>query len=391
MEKNPFTPGFGHSPAILAGRSVALEEFDATLAGDLPEQRAMVISGARGIGKTVLLSEFEARAREAGWTVINLHTASTSLADELRAAAVSRLRELDPRAVTSRLTGAGASGLSASRTVVDRYADETEPLGDVLSRLAELAQRGGGGLMIGLDEVQSVDRAQLHEVSQHIQDLIRRGSDVVFVAAGVRTGVDALLEHEKTTFLRRAHRLELGQVDVGTAAEAIRMTVADTSKSITVEAAVRAGEISQGYPYLIQLVGSKAWRAAGDAQTIEIEDAQRVRDAVIGEMVRNVHGPALRKIRGRKLDYLHAMLEDDGPSKVADIAARLDVDPRYQATYRQRLISDELIVPAGRGLVEFALPYLREALIDRREARPLTSPDQGLQRTRNRPRPGSGG
>lgn len=51
---NPFTPGFGLTPMILAGRDVAIEEFTAALAGNVPEARAILISGARGSGKTVL-------------------------------------------------------------------------------------------------------------------------------------------------------------------------------------------------------------------------------------------------------------------------------------------------------------------------------------------------
>lgn len=388
---NPFTPGFGHSPAILAGREAALSDFDDALAGDLPEQRALLIAGARGIGKTVLLAEFEARAADAGWTRLVLHTASSSLIDELRSQAVARLRDLDPEATTSRLTGAAASGFSATRQVIDRYGDP-EPIGDVLERLAHLTSAQGTGVMIALDEVQSVDRGQLHAVSQHVQDMIRHSGNVVFVAAGVRTGVDALLEHEKTTFLRRAHRLDLGRVDVGTAAEAIRMTVADTPKTITPEATVRAGEVSQGYPYLIQLVGSKAWRNTGDASTIEVEDVQQAAPSVVTEMMRNVHGPALRDLSAKKQDYLRAMLEDEGrPSNVGDIARRLGIDPREQSTYRERLIRDELIEPAGRGYVQYALPYLREALEDRQQGGTRTLPDQGLTRSRARTTgPGTG-
>ncbi|MWX20181.1 hypothetical protein, partial [Francisella tularensis] len=152
--------------------------------------------------------------------------------------------------------------------------------------------------------------------------------------------------------------IEVGSVDVGTAAEAIRMTIADTAKTITPEAAVLAGEISQGYPYLIQLIGSKAWQNSGDADTIEIEDVRGGRGHVIAAMVKNVPGPALRGLSARKREYLLAMLEDEGPSSVGDIAQRMGIDPRNQSTYRERLIEDELIRPAGRGFVEYALPYL---------------------------------
>ena len=389
---NPFTPGFGLTPMILAGRDVAIEEFTAALAGNVPEARAILISGARGSGKTVLLTEFRELALDAGWTDLRMHTSSTSLTDELRSQAIARLRELDPEAETSHLTSARISALSASRDVVQRYEGEGEVLTTVLDRLAALTDEDGGGLLITLDGLQSVDRDQLHALTQHVQDLIGSGHAVAFIAAGVRTGVDALLDHERTTFLRRAHRIEVGSVDVGTAAEAIRMTIADTAKTITPEAAVLAGEISQGYPYLIQLIGSKAWQHSGDAETIEIEDVRRARDTVVAAMIKNVHGPALRGLSARKREYLRAMLEDEGPSAVGDIARRMAIDPRNQSTYRERLIEDDLIRPAGRGFVEFSLPYLAEAL--RHEEREGVGadiePDRGLtrsHRSRRDPRP----
>lgn len=380
---NPFTPGFGLTPMILAGRDLAIEEFTAALAGNVPEARAILISGARGSGKTVLLTEFRELALDAGWTDLRLHTSSTSLVEELRGQAIARLREMDPEAETSRLTSAGAFNVSASRDVIQRYEGEGEVLTTVLDRLAQLTDEDGGGLLITLDELQSVERDQLHALTQHVQDLIGSGHAVAFIAAGVRPGVDALLAHERTTFLRRAHRIEVGSVDVGTAAEAIRMTIADTAKTITPDAAVLAGEISRGYPYLIQLVGSKAWQNSGEADTIEIEDVRGGRGAVIAAMIKNVHGPALRGLSPRKREYLHAMLADHGPSAVGDIAARMGIDPRNQSTYRERLIEEELIRPAGRGFVEFSLPYLGDAL--RHEAREGVGadvePDRGVRRS----------
>src|SRR5690606_19228269 len=141
-----------------------------------------------------------------------------------------------------------------------------------------------------------------------------------------------------------------------------------------------------------QLIGSKAWQRSGDADTIEIEDVRASRDAVVAAMIKNVHGPALRGLSPRKREYLHAMLEDEGPSAVGDIARRLGIDPRNQSTYRERLIEEELIRPAGRGFVEFSLPYLADAL--HHEARTGVGadvePDRGVRRShrgRRGPRP----
>lgn len=387
-EQNPFTPGFGLTPSVLAGRAVVIEEFARALVGDVPGRRTSLISGPRGSGKTVVLTEFESIAEDAGWAAITLHTASSSLADELRGEVASRLRLVDPEAVSSRLTGGGVSGMSAQREVVDRYEDEPASLASLLERFVALLAERGAGLLITVDEIQSVAPDQLHHLAQHIQDLVRRNQPVAFVAAGVSSGIDTLLQDDHTTFLRRAHPISLGSVSEQSAIETIRQTVADTNRTITPDAAVLAGRISHGYPYLIQLVGAYAWEQAGTGTTIEELDVQQVIPRVIASMIRNVHEPALRGMSGQKTAYLQAMAEDDGPSRVADVVRRLGKTQQYAGVYRHRLIADGMIRPVGYGLVEFALPYLREALTESEE--PPVAPSAGVEVSRpraRRPRP----
>ena len=370
-DDDPFTPGFGVTPPVMVTSGHPVEDFRAALrVGRSTAGSNVLISGARGTGKTVLLTQMEEAAREAGWRVVALHTASKDIVAELRGEVAAHLRDIDPTATSTRVSSAqisdpGGFGAGGAREFQDRYDDE-EPLGRLLDRALALIGQTGAGLLITVDEVQAVDRGQLHEVTQHLQDLIRRGRRPAFIAAGIRSGVEELLAEESTTFLRRAHRFETGSVDVGAAAEVIRETVAGTAKSIAPEAAAAAGELSQGYPYLIQVVGSMAWESSGDEPLIALEDVHAIRDAAIAQMVKNVHQPALRGISGRKLEYLVAMLDAEGPMPVSAIADAMGVVPKYQGVYRDRLIRDELIRPAGRGLVEFALPYLREAVADRR-------------------------
>jgi hypothetical protein len=80
---------------------------------------------------------------------------------------------------------------------------------------------------------------------------------------------------------------------------------------------------------------------------------------------RLVNAPALAGLSDVDRSFLAAMAVDDGPSRLADIAARLGVSTTYASQYRLRLIAAEVIAPAGRGLVRFALPYLRDYLLDR--------------------------
>lgn len=381
---NPFRASFGAVPLFLAGRDAALDDFEAALDhGPGAEGRASLIMGARGTGKTVLLTEMESIARDHDWQVITLHTSSPSLLEEARTQAVELLRDLDPDASHYRPTGGSVGSLaSIDGSYVDAYGDPAPSAASVLRRLTRLLGPETG-LLLTLDEVQSVRLEALGEFAQIYQDLVRNEQNVAFVAAGLGAGVHALLDSPTTTFLRRARRVEIGMVDIGSAAAAIRATVASTPMSIDPDAAVAAAEVSQGYPYLIQYVGAQAWAGAEDR--ILLEDARRTLPSAIEQMAVNVHGPALRDLAPRKLAYLEAMLTDDGPSQVADIAARLGATHGYQSVYRDRLLDDELIRPAGRGAVEFALPYLREALLRRRSRPegPAAAPGTGVRRRRS--------
>src|ERR1700682_5500710 len=63
---NPYRPGAGHMPPHLAGREREYGEFDRLLQQD-PVLKNMILTGLRGVGKTVLLETFKPRAVAAGW------------------------------------------------------------------------------------------------------------------------------------------------------------------------------------------------------------------------------------------------------------------------------------------------------------------------------------
>jgi hypothetical protein len=76
---NPYTPGAGRKPPMLAGRDRDLEEFQAlierlALGG---YERSLIYSGLRGVGKTVLLMELDVLASEAGWATTDVQEVGT--------------------------------------------------------------------------------------------------------------------------------------------------------------------------------------------------------------------------------------------------------------------------------------------------------------------------
>lgn len=361
---NPFRPGFGISPRVLAGRDDLLTEFGIALdEGPGSPLRSVLVSGARGMGKTVVLNELEDLAMVRGWLTIRLPE-TTSLIEQLEQTTLpALLAEHDSsRAVRRRVTGGAVGGVaSMTTTAAERY-PVRESAESLLRRLLDVLAEHQTGVLLTLDEVQAVDRESLAEFASVYQHLMRDEREIAFVAAGLPVGIDQLLRHRGTTFLRRAERIHLPALITAEVREAARRTVEEGGGRIGDDALDRFGDIVHGYPYLLQLVGHGAWRAAGRRQRLTVDDVTSTIPAVKERMGRLIHAPAVRELPQSQRAYLLAMAEDDGPSATKDLARRLKINMQHQNVYRSRLIARELVIPAGHGFVDFALPYFREYL-----------------------------
>lgn len=89
MAKNPYKPGVGTRPPFLAGRDEQLRRF-ARLLEDYPEKRSNLrVTGLRGVGKTVLLKEFERMAKREGWVVVRRDLSPRLCAEDAFATAIA--------------------------------------------------------------------------------------------------------------------------------------------------------------------------------------------------------------------------------------------------------------------------------------------------------------
>lgn len=116
VAKNPYKPGVGTRPPFLAGRDEQLRRF-ARLVEDYPEKRNNLrITGLRGVGKTVLLKEFERTAKREGWVVVR-RDLSTRLCDEdaFATAMADYLRDaVDQLSVVARIKGKAVDAAKAT-------------------------------------------------------------------------------------------------------------------------------------------------------------------------------------------------------------------------------------------------------------------------------------
>lgn len=368
---NPFKPTAGKMPPILIGRQSIIDDFKEGLEnGAGAPGRLMLITGQRGYGKTVMLTELGRVAKDAGWEVIS-ETASEGMCDRLASALVRpgmKLRgvSVQPSIGASGILNASLGGASFS---VDQVALTLREV--VNQRLAKMPR--GKGIVFTIDEAQAASMADMVALATTIQHVIRdedmrdvSDSDkhgVAFVFAALPSLMDELLHERVLTFLRRSVQHDLGLVAYPDVRSAYIEVVREGGLAIDFEVAELAAEASDGYPYMIQLVGYYMWRAAEVRGSKEIEEAdviQGKKDALV-LFDDAVCAPLFDGLTAAQKLFVKAVAKEaPQPAKVSEIANRAHRSASWVSKYRASLIKERVVESAGYGLVRLSASHLAE-------------------------------
>lgn len=368
---NPFKPTAGKMPPILIGRQSIIDDFKEGLEnGAGAPGRLMLITGQRGYGKTVMLTELGRVAKAAGWEVIS-ETASEGMCDRLASALVRpgmKLRgvNVQPSIGVSGILNASLGGASFS---VDQVALTLREV--VNQRLAKMPM--GKGIVFTIDEAQAASMADMVALATTIQHVIRdedmrdvSDSDkhgVAFVFAALPSLMDELLHERVLTFLRRSVQHDLGLVAYPDVRSAYIEVVREGGLAIDSEVAELAAEASDGYPYMIQLVGYYMWRAAEVRGSKEIEEAdviQGKKDALV-LFDDAVCAPLFDGLTAAQKLFVKAVAKEaPQPVKVSEIANRAHRSASWVSKYRASLIKERVVESAGYGLVRLSASHLAE-------------------------------
>ncbi|OXN00355.1 AAA family ATPase [Bifidobacterium vansinderenii] len=357
---NPFKPTAGVMPPVLIGRESVIDDFDEGL-GDGPgaPDRLMLITGPRGSGKTVMLTELGKMASKHRWMVVD-ETASEGLVDRLISRIAPEPSRIAGVSFKPSIMGASLGEFSIAPAL------RPSTLRDAMSaRLHSLGK--GKGLLITLDETQDASIDDMTALATAAQHMLRENAEVAFVFAGLPSLISDLLNAKVLTFLRRASIKELGDVPLTEVRAAFSSTIRGSKIDIDDEALDIATDATGGYPYMIQLVGYHMWRHArrrhdGPDDAITVEDVRDGIEQARAKLGEGVCAPVIKRLSERAVDYLEAMAIDDGPSATSDIAKRMGESMDCANIYRQRLIDEHVITSPTRGRVDFAIPFLREYL-----------------------------
>jgi hypothetical protein len=389
--RNPFAPGAGQRPPELAGRDRELDAFGVVLervARGRPE-RSLVLTGLRGVGKTVMLGELRSMALRAGWGTGKIEARpDANLRRPLSAALHRAVRDLAVRhrapdrveqvlgvlkAFALRATPADAKlrdrwqpGIDAP-TVTGRAdsGDMEIDLVELFAEVAELAGDVGAGVAVLIDEMQDLRPDDVSALCAACHELSQSRAPLVVVGAGL-PHLPSVLSASKSYSERLFRYLRIGRLERAEADRALSVPASWEDAKFEPEALDVLFAASGGYPYFVQAYGKAAWDAA-PTSPITPEDVTVAAPEAEAELAVGFFGSRYERATPGEREYLRAMAElvdgRDEPVGTATVADHLARKPSSLSPARDSLMKKGLVFSAQRGHIAFTVPHFGRYLL----------------------------
>jgi hypothetical protein len=384
--RNPYAPGAGQRPPELAGRDREIQQFEVVLervARARPE-RSMVLTGLRGVGKTVLLNTFRSMALQKLWgtgklearpdqsirrpVASALHMAVRELAPRHRApdriddflGVLKAFALRDPKAPKGATTMSLGIDVPAARGRADSgdlEVDLTELFTDAASVAADL----GVGIALFVDEMQDIPAPDVSALCAACHELSQVGGPLIVVGAGL-PHLPSVLSASKSYSERlfryaRIDRLDREAADQALIAPAEREDV--IFKQDALDALYAAAD---GYPYFVQAYGKVTWDVAA-ASPVTAADVAVAAPEAEGELAVGFFGSRYERATPAEREYMRAMASiGDEPVPTSAVAEELGRRPSSLSPSRDGLIKKGLIYSSERGLIAFTVPHFGKFL-----------------------------
>ncbi|HEV7472339.1 MAG TPA: ATP-binding protein [Pseudonocardia sp.] len=389
--RNPFAPGAGQRPPELAGRDKEIDAFEIVLervARGRPE-RSLVLTGLRGVGKTVLLGELRSMALRAGWGAGKIEARpDADLRRPLAAALHRAIRDLavqHPRQerVDEVLGVLKAFALRASPSEA-KLRDRWQPgidvpvkngradsgdieidLVELFTEVAELASEVSTGIAILIDEMQDLRPDDVSALCAACHELSQSRAPLVVVGAGL-PHLPAVLSASKSYSERLFKYSRIGQLDRADADFALLAPAEREEAGFDGEALDDLYQRSGGYPYFVQAYGKAAWDAA-PTSPIGVTDVAVAAPEAEAELAVGFFGSRYERATPAEREYLRAMAElaegTDEPVVTSGIADHLARKPSSLSPARDSLLKKGLVFSAQRGQIAFTVPHFGRYLL----------------------------
>ena len=374
--KNPYSPGAGTKPPALVGRDKQIESFDILLErleNGYVEQ-SMIITGLRGVGKTVLLDVFREKAEARNWATVEWEVQKNAAFAPKMAAHVRRaLLQIAPKAkwtdrvlraasilksftVTFNPDGAMTAGLDIDALAgIGDSGALSEDLSDLFVAIGEAAQDRGVGVVFLIDEIQFLRPPDLEALIVALHKCTRRSLPITLVGAGLPQM--PRLAGEAKSYSERLFRFpHIGELDARDARDALVLPAAGLDVGFQPSAIRFMVGYTQGYPYFLQEYGRIVWDETS-ASPVTADDVESVLPLVEAGLDESFFRVRVERTTELELRYLYAMAElGPQPHRASDVARRIQRTVEQAGPIRSRLIDKGLLYTPGHGYAAFTVP-----------------------------------
>ncbi len=335
--------------------------------------RSQMLTGLRGVGKTVLLNEYELIAEGRGFFHEHVEiNEDGALAVRLASAFRRVLLAMDARrrigerirralgvlkAFSVRIPGGVELGLDVEPVYGPADSgDLATDLAGLFVELGEVARDHATGVFITIDELHYVKQPTLEALVMGLHRASQLRLPITFAAAGLPSL--AALTGEAKSYAERMFAFPvIGSLPPDQAREALVVPALDEGVAWEAEAVGRVIEVSEGFPYFLQEFGKQAWDAAQRLDRIVLEDVDRSIPVATAELDDGFFRVRTGRTSDTERAYLRAMAElSPGPVRSTAVAELLGKKATAVAPTRDSLIKKALCYSPRWGEIDFTVP-----------------------------------
>ena len=336
---NPFTLSFGKKPVQYISRIAQTNQIIDNFNAESSPNQIYMLTGVRGSGKTVMMSNIADAMREEGnWIVIELNPMRDLL--QSLAAKLYSIPEMHARFLKARLDFS-AFGLGMS---IENAAPVTD-IENVIERMLEQVKQSGKRLLITVDEVTNSEYIRIFASS--FQIFLRRGFPIYLLMTGLYENIYDLQNEDSLTFLYRAPKLTLEPLNY----TAVRKNYMDIFQ-LDLDTAEKMAVLIKGYPFAFQVLGYLYW-----------ENREKDLNEILPEYDQYLDEYVYGKIWSELSEWDKKILAEisvSGECKVKCLRERLGMKSELFSVYRERLKRKGVADTREYAKIRLALPRFDE-------------------------------
>lgn len=339
-ENNPYTLSFGKQPEEYIVRAREKDELINKITALPPVSNFFIITGIRGSGKTVLLTNaYKELDKDDKNIVIELNPE-----DDLRESLAAKLYTkchlkhlFVEKNFNFSFKGIGFS-ISGKNPILN--------IDDLLDKMFEVLTKQNKRVYVLIDE--ATNNTYLKQFALTAQILIRKEYGLFVIMTSLYENISSIENEKNLTFLIRSPRISLENLNISSIASSYQEIL-----NIDYDLALKFAKLTKGYAFGFQLLGYLLYN----------KEKKEINKEILSEfdqyLEEYVYQKVWKDLTPVEQNILKAFKTNDS-IRVSKILDELNMDKSYFSKYRDRLLKKGIIMSNSLGVLSFTLPRFKE-------------------------------